>query len=221
MNEVLFLVHLAVAAVFIWPFIKLGKSGLMCWICLQPILANLFVLKQITLFGFHVTCSDVYAVSTALGLNLLQEYYGKESAKKAVWISFILLVFFVVMSGLHLLYTASSQDYTQSAYQLILSATPRLVAASIVSFFIVQWLDVQFFGFLKTKAHRFSLFTRNIMSLSVSQCIDTLLFTFLGLWGLVSELFDVFLVSFVIKLSIALLLSLSTMRKGVYEHVPV
>lgn len=221
MNEVLFLLHLAVAAFFIWPFMRLGKSGLMCWIGLQPILANLFVLKQITLFGFHVTCSDVYAVSTALGLNLLQEYYGKESAKKAVWISFMLLLFFVVMSGLHLLYTASSQDYTQSAYQLILSSTPRLVAASVVSFFCVQWIDVQFFGFLKSKSHYFSLFTRNIMSLSISQCLDTLLFTFLGLWGLVGQLFDVFLMSFIVKLSIALLLSLSTLRKGTYEQLPV
>lgn len=221
MNEIIFLLHLAVAALFLWPFIRLGKSGLMCWIGLQPILANLFVLKQITLFGFTVTCSDVYAVSTALGLNLLQEYYGKEAAKKAVWVSFMLLGFFVVMSCIHLLYTASAQDYTQNAYNLILSATPRLVGASIISFLCVQWFDVQFFGFLKTKADRLSLFSRNIMSLSVSQCIDTLLFTVLGLWGLVSELFDVFVVSFIVKLSIALLLSLSTIRKGSYEQLPV
>ncbi len=221
MNEYVFFLHLIIAAVFLVPFIKLGKQALICWICLQPILANLFVLKQILLFGFTVTCSDVYAVSTALGLNLLQEYYGKESAKKAVWISFMLLLFFVVMSAIHLLYQASEQDYAQSAYVLILSATPRLVAASIVSFFCVQWLDVQFFGFLKTKAHRLSLFTRNILSLSVSQFFDTVLFTFLGLWGLVSELFDVFLVSFIVKLTIALLLSLSTMRKQTHDSVSV
>lgn len=221
MNETIFLLHLGLAAVFLWPFMRLGKEGLMCWIALQPILANLFVLKQITLFGFTVTCSDVYAVSCALGLNLLQEHYGKDAAKKTVWISFMLLIFFVAMSCIHLLYTPSAQDYTQSAYQLILSATPRLVAASIVSFFCVQWLDVQFFGFLKTKAHRMSLFTRNITSLTVSQCIDTLLFTFLGLWGLVSELFDVFVISFVVKLTIALLLSLSTMKKGTYEQLPI
>lgn len=221
MNEMLFLLHLVLASLFIWPFMRLGKSGFICWICLQPILANLFVLKQIVLFGFQVTCSDVYAVSTALGLNLLQEYYGKESAKQAVWISFMCLVFFVAMSFMHLVYTASERDYTQQAYQLILSATPRLVAASVFSFFCVQWLDVQLFGFLKSKAHRLSLFSRNIISLSVSQCLDTLLFTFLGLWGLVSQLFDVFFISFIIKLSVALLLSLSTLRKGTYEQLSV
>lgn len=221
MNEAIFLLHLAIAALFLWPFMRLGKESLMCWIGVQPILANLFVLKQITLCGFTVTCSDVYAVSTALGLNLLQEYYGKESAKKAVWISFILLVFFVVMSLVHLLYNASPQDYAQGAYQLILSATPRLVGASIVSFFCVQWLDVEFFGFLKEKASGLSLFSRNILSLTVSQAVDTVLFTFLGLWGLVAELFDVFTVSFVVKLSIALVLSLSTIKRVRNEQLPV
>jgi queuosine precursor transporter len=221
MNETLFLLHLVIAAAFLYPFMKMGKSGLMCWICLQPILANLFVLKQIHLFGLTVTCSDVYAVSCALGLNMLQEYYGKDVAKKAVWCSFMLLVFFVVMAGMHLLYTASADDYTQGAYTQILSSTPRLVGASIVSFLVVQWFDVQFYGFLKTRFKKLSLFGRNITSLSVSQFIDTVLFTVLGLWGLVSELFDVFLVSFVIKLTIALLLSLSTMRKQTHAHVSV
>ena len=221
MNETIFLLHLTIAAAFLYPFIQMGKSGLMCWICLQPILANLFVLKQIQLFGLTVTCSDVYAVSCALGLNLLQEYYGKEIAKKAVWCSFMLLVFFVVMSMMHLFYEASQTDYTQGAYTQILSSTPRLVAASITSFLIVQWFDVQFYGFLKSKSQTLSLFVRNITSLAVSQFIDTVLFTILGLWGLVSELFDVFLVSFVIKLTIALLLSLSTMRKQAHEHVSV
>lgn len=219
MNETLFFLHLFAVCLFLWPALKKGKEGLFCWIGLQPILANLFVLKQIELFGFIVTCSDVYAVSTALGLNLLQEYYGKEAAKKAVWLCFYLLVFFVAMSLVHLLYLASPLDNTQHAYMQIFSATPRLVVASIVSFSLVQWLDVQFFGFLKKKFAKTSLFTRNIMSLTLSQFVDTLLFTFLGLWGLVSMLFDVFLVSFFIKLSIALLLSLSSLKK--YEHVSV
>ncbi len=221
MNECLFLLHLAIAALFLWPVLRLGKESLICWIGMQPILANLFVLKQITLLGFTVTCSDVYAVSCALGLNLLQEYYGKQAAIKAVWISFIALVFFVVMTSLHLEYLPSQHDYTQSAYELILSVAPRLVGASIVSFLIVQWFDVQFFGLLKKKASKLPLFIRNILSLTLSQFIDTLLFTFLGLWGLVSDLFDVFFVSFIVKLSITLALSISTMKKRTYEQLPV
>ncbi len=217
MNEIIILLHLVIAGAFLWPCMKFGKEGLVCWIGLQPILANLFVLKQISLFGFTVTASDVYAVNCALGLNILQEYYGKEIAKKAVWISFILLLFFVLMSLIHLVYQASAHDYSQEAYKLILSTTPRLVAASITAFLCVQWFDVQFFHFLKSRASNLSLFTRNCISLTLSQFVDTLLFSILGLWGLVSDLFDVVVVSFIIKLSIALILNLSTLKRLRYE----
>lgn len=214
MNECIFLVHLALASLFVWPFLKLNKEGLTCWIGLQSVLANLFVLKQITLFGFTVTCSDVYAVGCALGLNLLQEYYGKEAAKRAIWISFFLLVFFVVMSWMQLLYVPSDLDYAHPAYNILLQSTPRLVAASIGTFFVVQWVDLQFFNFLKRRFSHLSLTARNIASLSVSQAIDTLLFTIFGLWGLVSDLAAVFIVSYLVKLAVSIVLS---MRK----HEPV
>jgi uncharacterized integral membrane protein (TIGR00697 family) len=220
MNEFLFLLHLAIVTLFIWPAIRLGKEALISWIVVQPILANLFVLKQISLFGFTVTCSDVYAVSCALGLNLLQEYFGKECAKKTVWLCFYALVFFVVMSLLHLLYLPSPYDVAQSSYARILGTTPRLAAASIISFLSVQWFDVRFFGYLKRQT-RLSLYLRNSLSLTVSQAIDTLLFTFLGLWGHVDFLFDVFIISFIIKLAIGLLLSTSSLKKNAYEPVSI
>ncbi len=207
------MLHLFASVLFLLPFIRLGKEALIAWIVLQPILANLFVLKQMTLFGWTVTCSDVYAVSCALGLNLLQEYYGKETAKRTVWLSFLLLLFFVVMASLHLLYIPSSFDTAHAAYSQILSPAPRLVAASVATFLCVQWLDVQIFGFL---GKRLPLYIRNCISLTLSQFVDTLLFTILGLYGLISELFQVFLVSFAVKLTIALLLSLSTIRRKEY-----
>lgn len=221
MNEYIFLLHLLLSACLLWPFLRLGKEALFAWVTLQPILANLFVLKQVALFGFTVTCSDVYAVSSALGLNLLQEQYGKECAKKAVWASFLLLVFFVIMAFWHLLYYPSASDYTHNAYSAILSSTPRLVAASVASFLCVQWFDLQFYAYLRAQREKLSLFGRNIISLTMSQFIDTLLFTFLGLYGIVSELFDVFLVSFCIKLAIAILLSLTTTKKGAYGSLSV
>ncbi len=219
MNEFIFLLHLALSVLFLLPIRSLKKEGLIAWVAVQPILANLFVLKQITLFGFTVTASDVYAVSCALGLNLLQEYYGKEAAKQAVKTSFTLLLFFVVMAYIHLCYIPSSADFASDAYDTILSTTPRLVIASVTSFFCVQSFDLHFFSFLKERAAKLSLFYRNIISLTSSQFVDTLLFTILGLWGVVHELFDVFLISFIIKLLIGLLLSLPTLRKQAYVTV--
>jgi queuosine precursor transporter len=207
MNEILLVLHLGIVLVFAWGALRLGREALVSWVAMQAVLANLFVIKQMQLFGLTVTCSDVYAIGSVLGLNLLQEYFGKENAKRAAWICFFIMVFFALMSGAHLLYTPSAQDQTQEAFSRILSTTPRLLIASLATFFIVQQIDVRFYSLLKNALPRLSLTLRNGASLVVSQFLDTVLFTFLGLYGLVSAIGDILIFSFLVKLSIILLMS--------------
>jgi uncharacterized integral membrane protein (TIGR00697 family) len=60
---------------------------------LLAVIANLFVLKQTVLFGLHVTCSDVYVIGSMLSLNLLQEHYGQREGQRAIWITFLAMVY--------------------------------------------------------------------------------------------------------------------------------
>lgn len=207
MNELIFVFHLLLIVGFGLGTLRLGSHALMIWIVLQAILANLFVLKQITLFGFNATCSDVFAIGSILGLNLLQEYFGKERAQKTVSICFYFMVFFAVMSQVHLLYSPSIFDATQSSYKAILTAAPRLLFASLFTFFLVQKIDVRLFNLLKLKYQKASLSLRSFFSLIVTQLIDTVLFSFLGLFGLVESIFQIIAISFVIKLLILLCLT--------------
>jgi len=193
-NELLFLSHTLVAIVFVLGALRLGKSALIAMIALQGVLANLFVVKQMPLFGFAVTCSDVFAVAGILSLNLLQEYFGKKSAQQAIKISLITLLFFAFMSQIHLLYTPTLLDQTHGAFVKILSTSSRIIFASIATFYLVQQFDVRFFSLLRGA---FPL--RLTISLVVSQLLDTVLFSFLGLFGLVESVLDIIVVSFVIK----------------------
>ena len=202
MNEFLFFFHIIFVLGLSWVFLKLGKSALTAWICLQAVLANLFVLKQMVFLGFHITCSDVFAIGSILGLNLLREYFGKPSAKKALFACFFSMISFVIMAQIHLFYTPSPFDTTHDHYRQILFDSPRLLAASLFAFFIVQQLDLRFFNYLKTKSSKLSFAFRNLICLIISQSLDTLLFSFLGLWGLVFSIWDIVFVSFAIKLVI-------------------
>ena len=193
MNELLFLIHTFLVIGFVFGAARLGKSSLIALIALQGILANLFVIKQMTLFGFSVTCSDVFSVGCILALNLLQEYYGRESAQLASKISLISLVFFACMSQFHLLYSPIGSD----PFIPIFASTPRIILASVAVFGLVQQLDVRLFAFLKG---RFAL--RMATSLLVSQFLDTLLFSFFGLYGLVDSVFDIVVVSYLVKCAI-------------------
>lgn len=195
MNEWIFFAHTLVVVGFVLLGLRLGKTALITLTALQGVLANIFVVKQIFLFGLTVTASDVFAIGCILSLNLLQEYFGKDSAKQAARITLLSLVFFTLMSQIHLLYNpAEGIDTTQSAFVTIFSPTLRIICASIFTFFLVQQFDIRFFPLLKGK-----LPVRIFISLIFSQLLDTILFTTLGLYGLVSSVFDIMLMSFLIK----------------------
>lgn len=200
MNEFIFFGHIVLILLFLAIAVRLGQGALTLYIGLSAVLANLFVIKQMTLFGLQATCSDGFAVGGILGLNLLQDLYGKEAARRSVRASLFALLFFAAMSQMHLFYAPGAFDQTQSSYATVLGQTPRIVIASLAVYYVVQRIDVVFFGFLK----RFilNLGTRLFISLFVNQALDTILFSFFGLYGLVESLFDIIIVSFIVKCTI-------------------
>ena len=197
MNEIIFLFHIFLVLASLWFAIKLGRSALITFIAFFGVLANLFVVKQVELFSLQVTSSDVFAIGGILGLNLLQELHGRSVARKASRISFFILICFACMAQVHLLYQPSSFDRTHFAFHLILDSSPRIIAASCFVFYLVQRLDIVWFGILKRFISPISV--RVLLSLFLSQLLDTILFSFLGLYGLVASLFHIIVMSFAIK----------------------
>ncbi|SPJ31709.1 MULTISPECIES: queuosine precursor transporter [Candidatus Protochlamydia] len=200
MNEILFFIQTILIISFALIAKRLGKTALIAWVAVQALIANLFVLKQIVLLGLEVTASDAFAIGSLLGLNFLQEYHEKEDANQATWICFFFMIFFVFVSQIHLLYEPSLNDTSQPAFLMILSVTPRLLLASMSVFFIVQQIDIRFFTFLKRKLPNISFAFRAAIALILSQFLDTFLFSFAGLYGIVSSVTDIIVVSFMVKL---------------------
>ena len=219
---------------------------------MQAILANLFVTKQIVLFGFIATASDALAVGCTLGLNLLQEYYGKAQAQKAVIVSFLCLVVYTILSALHVLYVPAPSDITQTCFTTILSGMPRIIAASLTAYFIVQNLDCWLYGKLKEKFNKppknshkplapseipeefiiegsakngFNFTLKNYISVSITQLLDTVLFTFLGLYKLspqfdsLNVMYQIIFVSYTIKIATILVSApILTILKKIYKQ---
>ena len=206
-NELLFLTHLFCVIGLVLLALRLGKEALIACYSLQLVIGNLFVIKQAHLFGLEITCCDVFVIGSMLSLQLIQEYYGRDLVKKAIWVGFFSMLFFGIMSYLHIAYTPSPLDQTQSAFSLILSKSPRLLLASFTTFLIVQRLEIRLFGFLKNRLPESSFILRSGTSLIPLQILDTLLFTYLGLYGLMSHLTHIMLVSFLIKMLIFALMS--------------
>ncbi len=196
-NELIFIIHAVIISIAVIVASRIGKEALVALLCIQAVLSNLFVTKQIILFGLCATCADVFSVGSSLSLNLLQEYFGKDITKKAIWISFFILIFYLIMTQIHLVYAPNIFDFTQSHYANLLQFAPRIVLASLVAYLACQYLDAILYGYFKEKFKNFIL--RNYSSLIISQFVDTLLFSFLGLYGIVEGFWQIFLVSYGIK----------------------
>lgn len=222
MNESLFVLHIALVLGFLFWAVRLGREALTALIALEAVLANLFVVKQMDLLGFGATCSDVFAVGAILGLNLLQEHWGRDAAKRAAVLSLLGLIFFLFMSQIHLLYHPSTADATHDSFQALLSYTPRIAFASAAVYFIVQKFDIVLFSWLKAKAGDRWLGLRVGCSLVISQALDTILFTYLGLYGIASSLFDIIVVSFAIKCAVIAMSSpIAALSKRWVNRVPI
>jgi queuosine precursor transporter len=199
-NELLFVIHTIIISLSALVALYLGSHALVAFVCLQCVLANLFVIKQITLLGLGATCSDIFTIGAVLGLNLLQEYYGAAIAQRTIWINFFLLLFYAVVGQLHLAYLPSGTDTMQPHFMAILDAMPRIVIASFTVYLIAQYCDYLLYGFLKKLFHDRFLVVRNYASIMITQLLDTVLFSFLGLYGLVDNIWQIIMISYSVKL---------------------
>ena len=199
MNEPLFLFHTLLMLACVLGALRLGKGALTLLVSLSAVIANLFVLKQVTLFGLTVTAPDVYVIGSMMALNLLQEYFDKEAVKRAIFFSFASLIFFGAMAQLHLFYKPAGGDWAHPHYQALLGVQPRILGASLVAFLLSQLLDYHLFRLLKSRAGGLPLGVRSGLSLFTAQIVDTHLFAFLGLWGRVENLGHIILLAILIK----------------------
>ncbi len=183
-----------------------GREALACFVCLMSIFANIFIAKQIPLFGLHVTATDSLSIGVSLGLNLLQEYFGRALARKVILLSFVAGILVTLLSQLHLLYVPSLFDVTQHHYLAIFGMMPRIMLASFTTYLIVQYTETLVYAWLQKRLPA-ALLMRNFFSIACCQLLDTVLFSFLGLYGTVEHIWDIVLVSYTIKM---IVLSLST-----------
>ncbi len=197
-NELIFIAQIIGLSLATLGMLKIGPSALVAFISACGILANLFVLKQTSLFGFNATCADAFTIGATLGLNLLQEYHGREITKSAIGINFALLALYTIFSQLHLLFTPSIHDTMHPHFAALLQVAPRIVAASALVYLIAQLVDYSVFGALKKVTSR-HLVARSYSSMLISQLVDTILFSFLGLYGIVDDIWQIIIISYTIK----------------------
>ena len=205
MNELLFVASILFISSSALVALRLGREVLIALVCVQWILANLLVTQQITLLGLNATSSDALAVGAMLCLNLIQEYFGKALARKTIFIGFGTTLFYAIITLVHVTYTPSPFDTMHSCFYMILAPMPRLLAASMITYLVVELCNYKLYALLSSQKVPLSFTLRNYIATGTSQLLDTVLFSFLGLYGRVDSLWSIILVSYTIKLAVIML----------------
>ncbi len=205
MNELLFIIMTLISLVFMLIAFRLGKNWVMAMIAVSAVLANIFVIKGMYLFGLAATGGNIIYASIFFGTDLLAEHYGKKTARKAVWIGFFASLFFLITSQFILRFVPADYDIAQEAFKTIFSLTPRIVLGSMIAYLISQNLDVWIFAKLKAKTEGKYLWLRNNASTWASQLVDSIIFTLIAFLGVYPMLWQMILFTYIIKLIVAAL----------------
>lgn len=183
-NEILWFVMMLVNFGLILGFYKLfGRKGLYSWMAFAIVVANIQVLKNVELFGFVITLGNIMYGTLFLVTDILNEVYGKEEAKKAVWIGFLTMISSTFLMWLSIQFIPHQSDFAHGAIRTIFDVMPRITLASLVAYIISNLHDVWAFQFWKEVFEGRYLWLRNNLSTITSQLIDTGIFCFIAFWG--------------------------------------
>ncbi len=211
MNELLWLIQIVTIFVLVVLSYRLfGKQGLILWIPLSVIVANIQVVQTVRLFGFSCTLGNVAYSASFLITDILSENHGRKEAQRAVWMGFFSLLCVTLLMHLTLQFQPLAGDADSAAMHAALtrvfSLLPRIALASLIAYLVSQRHDVWAFQFWKTRfPGSGKLWLRNNLSTMVSQLIDSILFVLIAFWGVfeAAVLWEVLITTYILKWVVA------------------
>ena len=180
-----------------------GKHGLIAWVAMGTIIANIQVIKTVHIFGISATLGNVMFASIYLATDILNDIYGRKVAKRAVWLGFSSTLVMIIVMQMSLHFIPAPEDTAQGALKTIFDLVPRIALGSIVAYIIGQHVDVFIFSMIKKIFSSDKTFIiRAYGSTILSSIIDTALFVIIAFAGTLPNMavFEIFITTYLLKL---------------------
>lgn len=154
--------------------------------------------------------------------DILTEVYGYARARKVIWAGFGALIFAALMAQviIHLPPSAAEpfNATLQPALETVFGSTWRIVVASILAFWIGDFVNAYVMARMKLWTRGRYLWTRTIGSTILGQGVDSLVFypiAFYGIWN-TENLFSVLMFNFAFKTTVEALMTPATYAAVAY-----
>jgi uncharacterized integral membrane protein (TIGR00697 family) len=185
MNELLFIFEVLTVFTLVLVCAKFfKKEGLIAWVPIATVLANIITAKNATLFGLSTAIGTVMFASTFLATDILSECFSKKDAKKAVYLGLFADMVLIIATQIALHYKPSPFDYANGAMKTLFSLNLRISIASAVMYFIANMTDIYLFEKIRNKTKGKYLWLRNNTSTILCNCLENFGFMALAFCGI-------------------------------------
>lgn len=207
MNNILLIISI-IGVFSIMLIIKkfLGKEGIIGWMGIASILANLLLIKSIDILGISATLGNVLFASNFLATDILTENYGYKEAKKGVRFGIISVIIFMIVTQVALLFVPNAEDIAQSSFELLFSFVPRISLASISMFALSNKIDIRLYEWLRKKSNGKKMWLRNNICTIICNGGENFLFYLMAFLGVmdIGTILTIALSATIIEVLIAL-----------------
>jgi uncharacterized integral membrane protein (TIGR00697 family) len=152
-------------------------------VLMSNILAYKIASYDLGVFTFFAPASVIMFSVTYLLTDIVNERFGRETTVQMIWVAFLAQLAAVVFILTATALPSAPFWSDQEAYYRILSSAPRIIAASLFTFVIMETLDAYIFHWFKQKTNGKHLWLRNVASTLPAMTLDTILFVFLAFYG--------------------------------------
>ena len=147
------------------------------------LISNVLNCKVIRVGPLPFTGGLIMFPFVALFGDVLTEVYGYAESRKVIWTGLGSLGLFVVMIEICGALPADSLWTHQGAYDVILGAVPRVVAASLTAYFVGEFMNSYVLAKCKIQTHGGLMFLRFVLSTLAGQFIDSATFVTVAFAG--------------------------------------
>ena len=151
------------------------KSGVVSWVSLIIILANIQIYKYVDIPFGTTSVGSVAFASIFLGVDIINEKYGEQDAKDIIKILFGVSVASFVIGNLTLAYPGVEGDTVGQCVDTVLNYTPLASIASTGCMLLASYFDVKIFNAIK-RAFPNQLWLRNNVSTMITNISENVLF---------------------------------------------
>ena len=141
------------------------------------LIANIIAGKQFQVLGFALPCAVIIFPVTYILSDVFSEVYGYKWSRRSAWVSFGMNLFAVAAFQMTIALPGVAWFTGQEAFEAVLGNTPRILAASLLSYMVGDWVNDRVFRRMKaadTENKRFGL--RAITSSFFGEFTDSLIF---------------------------------------------